>query len=79
MGLAMINFGIDEFINPRLRVAGIGTKKMARAMRRAHQHGERIETPKPAPTGPGADEFTPVATRTERSQTGTAVGEGEER
>jgi len=30
-GLALVNFGIDEFINPRLRVAGIGTKKARKA------------------------------------------------
>lgn len=26
-GLSLLNFGIDEFINPRLRLAGIGTKR----------------------------------------------------
>jgi peptide/nickel transport system permease protein len=29
-GLAMINFGIDEFVNPRLRSAGIATTRRAR-------------------------------------------------
>jgi oligopeptide/dipeptide ABC transporter ATP-binding protein len=29
--LSLVNFGIDEFINPRLRQAGIGTKKAQRA------------------------------------------------
>ena len=29
--LSLVNFGIDEFINPRLRQAGIGTKKARRA------------------------------------------------
>jgi peptide/nickel transport system permease protein len=62
-GLAMINFGIDEFINPRLRVAGIGTKKAARELRRAHQQRERsghgeIKGRTAAPTSGGS--FTPV-------------------
>jgi peptide/nickel transport system permease protein len=30
-GLSLVNFGIDEFINPRLRQANIGTKKAQRA------------------------------------------------
>ncbi len=29
-GLSLINFGIDEFVNPRLRVAGLGTRKPRR-------------------------------------------------
>lgn len=29
-GLSLVNFGLDEFINPRLRQAGIGTKKAQR-------------------------------------------------
>jgi ABC-type dipeptide/oligopeptide/nickel transport system permease subunit len=32
--LALINFGIDEFVNPRLRTAGVGTRAAARALRR---------------------------------------------
>ncbi len=32
--LTLINFGIDEFVNPRLRVAGVGTKAAGRALRR---------------------------------------------
>lgn len=34
-GLSLVNFGIDEFINPRLRQAGIGTKKAQRALAKA--------------------------------------------
>ncbi|MGG7465045.1 dipeptide/oligopeptide/nickel ABC transporter permease/ATP-binding protein [Plantibacter sp. YIM 135347] len=41
-GLSLINFGIDEFINPRLRQAGIGTKKSQR---------DRLKR-KRKPTGP---------------------------
>jgi ABC-type dipeptide/oligopeptide/nickel transport system permease subunit len=32
--LALMNFGIDELVNPRLRVAGIGTKSAARKLLR---------------------------------------------
>jgi peptide/nickel transport system permease protein len=31
MGLALLNFGVDEFINPRLRAAGLSKKGMRRA------------------------------------------------
>jgi peptide/nickel transport system permease protein len=34
MGLSLINFGIDEFVNPRLRAAGVGTKAAGKALRR---------------------------------------------
>lgn len=40
--LVMINFGIDEFVNPRLRAAGIGTKAAARTERRALARAERL-------------------------------------
>jgi peptide/nickel transport system permease protein len=33
LGLVMLNFGIDEFINPRLRAAGISRKEMKAANR----------------------------------------------
>ncbi|WP_025158112.1 dipeptide/oligopeptide/nickel ABC transporter permease/ATP-binding protein [Leifsonia aquatica] len=36
-GLSLVNFGIDEFINPRLRQAGIGTKKAQKAQARAQR------------------------------------------
>ncbi|MCW2869404.1 MAG: oligopeptide/dipeptide transporter, ATPase subunit [Streptomyces oryziradicis] len=42
--LSLVNFGIDEFINPRLRLAGIGTKKAQRAQvsgRRTRRPGRR--------------------------------------
>jgi peptide/nickel transport system permease protein len=32
--LSLINFGIDEFINPRLRAAGVATKAAAKRLRR---------------------------------------------
>jgi peptide/nickel transport system permease protein len=31
MGLALLNFGVDEFINPRLRAAGLSKKGMRQA------------------------------------------------
>jgi peptide/nickel transport system permease protein len=31
MGLALLNFGVDEFINPRLRAAGLSKKGMRKA------------------------------------------------
>ncbi len=34
MGLSLVNFGIDEFVNPRLRTAGVGTKAAGKALRR---------------------------------------------
>lgn len=33
-GLALVNFGIDEFVNPRLRAAGIATRGAAKQARR---------------------------------------------
>jgi peptide/nickel transport system permease protein len=72
-GLAMINFGIDEFINPRLRVAGIGTKKMARAMRRARDQ-DRSGRPTPAAAQPS---FTPVANRRSPARPDHASGKAD--
>ena len=45
--LSMVNFGIDEFINPRLRQAGIGTKKSQRLRR---QRTRRLNTVAPQKT-----------------------------
>jgi peptide/nickel transport system permease protein len=52
--LSLVNFGIDEFINPRLRQAGIGTKKAQRAQvaRRRARRVRRQE--RPARRGPVA-------------------------
>jgi oligopeptide/dipeptide ABC transporter ATP-binding protein len=59
--LSLVNFGIDEFINPRLRQAGIGTKKAQRAQVRRTRRGlrrrprrERAERPTRAPFTPGS-------------------------
>jgi peptide/nickel transport system permease protein len=51
-GLALINFGIDEFVNPRLRTAGIATRAAAKAMRRESRARVR--------SGPEVLSFTPV-------------------
>jgi peptide/nickel transport system permease protein len=53
--LSLVNFGIDEFINPRLRQAGIGTKKAQRAQiaakRRRPRKSRRAGPPAPRPKG----------------------------
>jgi peptide/nickel transport system permease protein len=51
--LSLVNFGIDEFINPRLRQAGIGTKKaqraqVARKRRKRVKRGVQDRQPRPA-------------------------------
>jgi oligopeptide/dipeptide ABC transporter ATP-binding protein len=54
-GLSMMNFGIDEFINPRLRSAGIATKRAGKKLRRTRQAAPGV---KPAPgskAGPSSD------------------------
>jgi peptide/nickel transport system permease protein len=40
--LALMNFGIDELINPRLRTAGIGTKAAARKLLRDSRRDQRL-------------------------------------
>lgn len=60
--LSLVNFGIDEFINPRLRQAGIGTKKAQRAQAAARR---RPRTPKkrgPAAERPPSVPFTQDST-----------------
>jgi peptide/nickel transport system permease protein len=58
--LSLVNFGIDEFINPRLRQAGIGTKKAQRAQvvkrptKRVKQRGPVVPRPAGAPFTPGS-------------------------
>ena len=58
-GLSLMNFGIDEFINPRLRSAGIATKRSARKVR-----AERTRRPAARPAAPaevdGADQHAVV-------------------
>jgi ABC-type dipeptide/oligopeptide/nickel transport system permease subunit len=42
-GLALMNFGIDELVNPRLRAAGIGTRKAARKLLRDSRREQGIK------------------------------------
>ena len=50
-GLALLNFGMDEFINPRLRDAGLSRKKARRAgLRRQPKLGFTPVMRRPAPT-----------------------------
>jgi oligopeptide/dipeptide ABC transporter ATP-binding protein len=44
--LSLVNFGIDEFINPRLRQAGIGTKKAQRAQVKRPRRNLRRRRPR---------------------------------
>jgi oligopeptide/dipeptide ABC transporter ATP-binding protein len=59
--LALVNFGIDEFINPRLRQAGIGTKKAQRAQVTARRR-PRVRKGAPAVRRPAAAPFTQDST-----------------
>src|SRR5215471_18140285 len=59
-GLALLNFGIDEYINPRLRVAGLSRK----AARRAGVHLRQRLGFTPVVTGPAVETVRePVAAR----------------
>jgi peptide/nickel transport system permease protein len=62
LALVMLNFGIDEFINPRLRAAGISRKELRAASRQqgitpvlASRPGVALSA-----TGTGTDTITPV-------------------
>jgi oligopeptide/dipeptide ABC transporter ATP-binding protein len=59
--LSLVNFGIDEFINPRLRQAGIGTKKAQKAQVRARRT-RRIRRKGPAERRPAGAPFTQDST-----------------
>jgi peptide/nickel transport system permease protein len=58
--LALINFGIDEFVNPRLRAAGAGAKKAAKAVRRQVAVNAQHVSPRPAAAGSSVEGFTSV-------------------
>jgi oligopeptide/dipeptide ABC transporter ATP-binding protein len=58
-GLSLVNFGIDEFINPRLRQAGIGTRKAARGITKRRRAARRRP---PRVSRPAAVPFTPDST-----------------
>ncbi|HTT91175.1 MAG TPA: dipeptide ABC transporter ATP-binding protein [Acidimicrobiales bacterium] len=57
-GLALINFGIDEFVNPRLRTTRIATKAAGKDLRAkpAPDKGGAERTGLPAPVLPGRGE-----------------------
>jgi len=59
-GLSLMNFGIDEFINPRLRAAGVGTKKAAVAARLDGATRAKQGSPQPRSTASAAPRYTPV-------------------
>jgi peptide/nickel transport system permease protein len=70
--LALINFGIDEFVNPRLRTAGIPVRQVAR--RRAREAELQASTTPPSRAGfvnPG-ETFTSVTRRDTGQQGGEA-------
>jgi oligopeptide/dipeptide ABC transporter ATP-binding protein len=56
-GLSLVNFGIDEFINPRLRQANIGTKRAQRAQVRGPRR-PRSRTQPPKVARPAFTPFT---------------------
>lgn len=59
--LSLVNFGIDEFINPRLRQAGIGTKKAQRGQVTA-KRTRRVRHRGPAPARTAPRPFTQDST-----------------
>jgi peptide/nickel transport system permease protein len=64
-GLALVNFGIDEFVNPRLRMAGRSERAARRAgLRLRHRFGF-TPVAAPRPTGSGQAEATPEAAEAE--------------
>ena len=60
-GLSLVNFGIDEFINPRLRQAGVGTRKAAKEGLTKRARGAR-RLPSERTARPAAAHFTPDST-----------------
>ncbi len=58
LALVMLNFGIDEFINPRLRAAGIGRKELRAASRQQGITPVRANRPNVTPVAVGADTVT---------------------
>jgi peptide/nickel transport system permease protein len=58
LALVMLNFGIDEFINPRLRAAGIGRKELRAASRQQGITPVRANRPNVTRVAVGADTVT---------------------
>lgn len=78
MALSLINFGIDEYVNPRLRSAGErarAEKKRARAGRRTAHSGAAAPTPVAASVGSNADAEGDDADRRRRKENQAAPSE----
>jgi peptide/nickel transport system permease protein len=58
LALVMLNFGIDEFINPRLRAAGLSRKELRLASRQQGVTPVLADRPGATLTGTGADTLT---------------------
>jgi peptide/nickel transport system permease protein len=68
MGLALANFGLDEFINPRLRDAGLSRRSDAKLARRGYTPVIRSTAPHPPSGRAGARLATPVVRTTAAEQ-----------
>lgn len=64
LALVMLNFGIDEFINPRLRTAGISRKELRAASRQQGITPVLANRRNASPAAPGADTINSPARRT---------------
>jgi peptide/nickel transport system ATP-binding protein/peptide/nickel transport system permease protein len=73
--LSLVNFGIDEFINPRLRQAGIGTRKAQKAQVKAPRRRRRATTARPAPDPDRSEVILDVRNLTVRYGDTTAVND----
>jgi peptide/nickel transport system permease protein len=60
LALVMLNFGIDEFINPRLRAAGIGRRELRAASRQQGITPVLANRPNALRTAAGTDTVTTV-------------------
>ncbi|WP_395245071.1 ABC transporter permease [Agromyces sp. MMS24-K17] len=58
MGLTLINFGIDEFVNPRLRSTGMNARKLRKRGIRPRIGFTPVAAPVAAPVGSGAGRTT---------------------
>ncbi|HTX82651.1 MAG TPA: hypothetical protein VME44_10755, partial [Streptosporangiaceae bacterium] len=60
LALVMLNFGIDEFINPRLRAAGLTRKELRAASKQQGITPVLADRPNAAVIPAGTDGVTPV-------------------
>jgi peptide/nickel transport system permease protein len=61
-GLSLVNFGIDEFINPRLRQANIGTKRAQKAAAKRPRRPIHVRKRPVQAIRPVSAKFTPDST-----------------